>query len=308
MRVLVTGASGFVGRWLTKELITAGHEAVETPSRVDVTDADAVREALDTTRPDAIAHLAAVAFAPDAAADPKVTFSVAVGGTINVLEAVRSMSRHVVVLITGSSEVYGSPAPDELPLRESNPIAPVTPYALSKAAQESVALAYAARYGLTVVVTRSFSHTGPGQRPLFVVPALAQRVHALATGQAADIRVGNVDVRRDFCDVRDVVDAYRRLLEAAVAEQVGARGLVVNVCSGQSVSIRWILEELCRLAGVKPSLRVDPTLVRPGDTPEVRGDPSLIEQLVAWQASTPLARTLADVWAAVGTPVAAASA
>lgn len=298
MRVLVTGASGFVGHWLSKALTDAGHDVIALGSEVDVTDAAAVDEALGASAPDAVAHLAAVAFSPDATADPYGAFSVAVGGTINVLEAVRHAARPPVVLVTGSSEVYGAPGPDDLPFRESSALRPQGPYSLSKAAQESVALAYAARYGLSVVVTRSFNHAGPGQRPVFVVPALAQRVRALASGEAEDIPVGNLDVRRDLFDVRDVADAYRRILEAQAGTVVEAGGLILNVCSGRSVAIRDVLEGLCRLAGLEPVIRVDPGLVRKLDPPEIRGDPSAIKALIGWEATTPLEKTLADVWAA----------
>jgi GDP-4-dehydro-6-deoxy-D-mannose reductase len=297
MRVLVTGSHGFVGRWLSKELESAGHEVNEAP-HLNVTNRVAVRECILAFRPDAIAHLAAVAFAPDAAYDPQTSYAVAVGGTINVMEAARTLTRTPVVLLTGSSEVYGVPSASDLPLTEESPLAPRTPYALSKAAQESVALAYAARFPMRIVVTRSFTHIGPGQRSVFVVPALAERIKAMALGLAQDIRVGNVDIRRDISDVRDVVLAYRLLLEAAVAGDVPAGSQIVNVCSGSAVSIRWIVDELCRLAGVEPRLRVDEELVRPGEPREVRGDATRIKRLVGWSASTPLAQSLLDIWRA----------
>ncbi len=306
MRVLVTGASGFVGRWLAQSLDGAGHEVIPTGHETDVTNADAVMDAVEQTAPDAIAHLAAVAFAPDAAADPGEAFAVTVGGTLNVMEAARAMERPPIVLVAGSSEVYGAPRLEDLPLRESAPLGPRNPYALSKAAQEAVALAYAARHGMRVVATRSFNHTGPGQRPVFVVPALTQRVLAVARGDAAAIPVGNLDVRRDLSDVRDVADAYRLLLEAAGNGTVPRGGLVVNVCSGRSVAIRFILEELCRLAAVEPEIRVDPALVRPQDPPDIRGDASNLERLVGWTPTTALTTTLADVWASVGGVPAAA--
>ena len=306
MRVFVTGSKGFVGGWLTKEAVAAGHQALDAPS-IDVTDRGVVARTLADVRPDAIVHLAAVAFAPDAAADQQTAFAVAIGGTVNVFEAACSLDRPPIVLVSGSSEVYGVPDTRDLPLTESSPLAPATPYALSKAAQESVALAYAARFGLKVVVTRSFSHTGPGQRDSFVVPALAHRVRAVAEGQAQAITVGNLDVKRDMTDVRDVVKAYRLLLESAARGEVGAGGTVVNVCSGRAVSIRSIVTDLCHLAHIEPSLSVDPSLVRNGDAQEIRGDPSAIEQLVGWRATTPWTQTLADVWAATTLPVGAAA-
>jgi len=265
---------------------------------VDVRDANAVNEVMARTRPDAIAHLAAVSFSPDATADPSSAMSVAVVGTVNVLEAARLLEQTPAVLVTGSSEVYGLPALDELPLREGSPLRAQSAYGVSKIAQESVALAYSARYGQRLVVTRSFNHIGPMQRPEFVVPALARRVSEMARGSAGSVPVGNVDVRRDFTDVRDVVRAYRLLLEAAHAGRLDASGTAVNVCSGRSVAIRWVAEELCRLAGVEPRLEVDPALVRDSDAPEIRGDYAFLSALTGWHPEIPLQDTLRDVWSA----------
>lgn len=296
MRVLVTGVTGFVGGWMARALSGAGHEVL-TSDRVDVTDADAVADELRLLAPDAVAHLAAVAFAPEAGADPLRAFGVTLGGTINVLEAVRMLVPAPAVLVSGSSEVYGSPRPADLPLTERSPLRPRTAYALSKAAQEGVCLAYAARHGLRLVVTRSFNHVGPDQRSVFVVPALAERVRAMAAGDAEDIPVGNLDVRRDLTDVRDVVGGYVGLLTGLMDGRVPSGGLCLNVCSGRSVAIRFVLEELCRLAAVEPHIRVEPSLVRADDPPEIRGDGSELARMTDWQPTTSLETTLADVWA-----------
>ena len=301
MRILVTGSAGFVGRWLTEELRANGHVPVES-SDLDVTDSGAVHALILQEMPDAIAHLAAISFAPEAAANIEESLEVTLGGTVNVLEAVRRLPNPASVLIAGSSEVYGAPAPDSLPLTEKSPLAPATPYALSKLAQESVGLSYATRYGINMVITRSFNHTGPGQRTRFAVPAIAQRVFAVASGHSAEIAVGNVNVRRDISDVRDVVVAYRLLLEYTQRDRLPKGALVVNVCSGRAVSIRWIIEELCRLADVKPRLRIDPDLVRPHEAPEIRGDPSLVSSITGWTRKITIEKTLADVWAAAAQP------
>jgi GDP-4-dehydro-6-deoxy-D-mannose reductase len=288
-----------VGRWLTAELEAAGHETVAADASIDIRDAEAVSRVIDEARPTAIAHLAAVSFSPDATADPGAAFAVAVAGTANVLEAARATKERPALLVTGSSEVYGPPDPSDLPLTEGSPLLAKKPYGVSKIAQESVGLAYAARYGLRVVVTRSFNHIGPGQRTDFVVPALARRVADLASGVTDHIPVGNVDVRRDLTDVRDVVRAYRLLLEAAVAGLLPSDGLAVNVCSGESVAIRWIAEEFCRLAGVEPRLQVDPALVRDTDPPDIRGDYALLANLTGWQPRIALTDTLRDVWTSI---------
>ncbi len=300
MRVFLTGASGFVGRALTEELGDAGHTIAGTPDRVDVTDADALAHAVAAARPDAVVHLAAVAYAPDAARDPLHAFDVNVTGTINLMEAVRSLASTPVVFVAGSSEVYGAPRPEDLPLREEAALRPRTPYGVSKAAQEGVALGYAARLRLRLVAARSFNHSGAGQRDSFVIPALARRVLDVAQGRARWIRVGNLDVRRDFTHVRDVVRAYRLLIEAMADGRVEPGGQIYNVASGTSVPIRQALEGLCALAGVDPTFVIDPGLVRPDDPIDIRGDASALRALTCWRPERTFQEMLADVWGAVG--------
>jgi GDP-4-dehydro-6-deoxy-D-mannose reductase len=300
MRVFVTGAIGFVGGWLQSELRQNGHTVVPAPGpeELDITDRDGLARWLGQASgpPEAIIHLAGMAFAPDARADPAEAFRVNVGGTVALFEALRQVGIKPPVLVTGSSEVYGPPRPEELPLSEDAPLAPGHPYAMSKIAQEAAAIEASTRYGFSVVVTRSFNHTGPGQRPVFVVPAMARRVVAMQRGEATGIRAGNVDVRRDLTDVRDVVRAYRLLVERTVATPAPLP-CVVNVASGKAVSIRSIIEELCELAGVTPRIEVDPLLVRAADPTEICGDASLLTQLTGWRPDIPLRRTLTDVLA-----------
>jgi GDP-4-dehydro-6-deoxy-D-mannose reductase len=299
VRVFVTGAIGFVGGWLQRELVSAGHEVVAAPGpeTLDIADSDALARWFDDRdgRPDAVVHLAAMAFAPDARSDPAEAFRVNVAGTVAVFEALRRLEIRPAVLVTGSSEVYGSPRPEDLPLSESSPLSPRHPYAVSKAAQEAIAVGAGVRWGFPVVAVRAFNHTGPGQRPVFVLPALARRVVAARRLGSREILAGNVDVKRDIGDVRDFVRAYRLLVEAAVAGRIGTDPAVVNVATGRAEAIRSLIERLCAIAGIEPIVRSDPGLVRPDDPPEIRGDASLLARLTGWQPEIPLDRTLADL-------------
>jgi GDP-4-dehydro-6-deoxy-D-mannose reductase len=303
MRVFVTGAIGFVGQWLTKELRASGHVVVAAPGpqALDIADRRSLVSWLSgqAGAPDAVVHLAGMAFAPDAGHDPGEAFRVNVGGTVALFEALREIGIRPPVLVSCSADVYGTPRAEDLPLREDAPLAPNTPYSLSKAGQEGAAAEASARYGFPVVITRSFNHTGPGQRPVFVVPAMANRVMAVKRGQATGIPAGNVDVRRDLTDVRDVVIAYRLLLESAAAGALAEPCTIVNVASGRVVSVREIVERLCTMAGVSPAIQIDQSLVRANDPAEIRGDATLIHQLVGWQPTIALDQTLRDLLATV---------
>ncbi len=272
MKVLVTGASGFVGRWLVDELTAHGHDVVGLAGRsdVDIQDRAALTAVVAEQGPDAVAHLAAVSNSIAAARDPELTFRVNAGGTLNLLKACARATRPPIVLISGSSEVYGWPSPDLLPISEDAPLDPQGPYALSKAAQEAIALAYGTRHGLRVAVTRSFNHSGPGQHGELALPSFASRIRQAQRQGRRDIDVGDIDVARDFLDVRDVVAAYRGLLERLWADPP-ALPLVVNVASGSAVRLRVLLDRLCTRAGVRLAYHAQSHLMRPGEPRDPRG-------------------------------------
>jgi GDP-4-dehydro-6-deoxy-D-mannose reductase len=289
VRVLVTGSKGFVAQWLLAHLEAIGDHITGLDAEVDITDAAALTDAITGATPDAICHLAAQASVGASWTDQAATYAVNTCGALNVLEAARACNRPPRVLLISSSEVYGRVRREDLPIREEHPFAPVSPYAASKAAAELIGLQAWLGGGLEVVRARPFNHTGPGQRPDFVVPALAKQVAALAASGTGVLETGNLEARRDLTDVRDVVRAYRALLDS------GVPGEVYNVCRGEAVSIHQVARRLLALAGVDAEMVVDPARIRPVELPELRGDPARLREATGWVPEIPLDDTLAAV-------------
>lgn len=300
MRALVLGADGFVGTHLVKHLRDSGDSVVEAVGpgaagaadreSVDVRDSVAVGALMRRWRPEAIYHLPAVAFGPDAAADLGLAVDVTVRGTAVLLEAAAEVGSASVVLVTGSSEVYG--APDLERITEDTRLRPVNLYGATKAAQEVIALTFSRARGLPVVVTRAFNHIGRGQRDSFVIPSFARQLRQIQRGDAAPtIRVGNLSPIRDFSDVRDVVRAYRLLVAGEHS------GDAVNVASGAGASIQQMLDGLVAISGVSVSIEVDAERVRKNDPPRLVGDPSRLHKLTGWVPAFTLQQALAEVWA-----------
>lgn len=305
MRILVTGSKGFVGKWLLAELQAAGHEIAHDPSptHTDVKDAQATARWVTASQPDAVVHLAAEANPRAVDDDISEAFEVAIQGTLNVVDALATLHRRTgarpVLLVTSSSEVYGGPAPDDLPLKETSAVRPRSSYGQTKVAQEAIALGYGVRSGLRVVVARSFNQIGPGQSPPYAVPSFASRIVAARDERRLEVPVGNLDVRRDFTDVRDAVIAYRRLIEVAAAMEPPSEGLIVNVGSGRSVAMREVFGLLAEAASARVNPRVDPALIRAGEPPEIRADVHFLGKLTGWGPRIALEKTLADIVAAM---------
>ena len=311
---LVTGAAGFAGQHLVAELLQRGESvvgvALEATPRLstlspldadrvtwveaDVQRRDDVRDLIRSFPVDRVFHLAALSSVSRSTVAPEAAISVNVLGTLHLLEeitAARSQGEAgPTVLISGSAEVYGAAASAHRPLSEDCPLEPLSPYAVSKAAQEMLGLQYGRTHRLPVVIARSFNHTGPGQLPPFVVPQLAlQLVRARERGPAAGpsvIKVGNPEIRRDFTDVRDVVRAY-----VALAEK-GRTGSVYNVCSGRSYSIGQLLQLLAEIAAVEVEVEVEPTRARRVDVQEVLGDASRLREATGWRPQIEIRDTL----------------
>lgn len=289
MRALITGGGGFVGKHLLELLAAAGDEVNVCDLETDITDPDAISQRVDDAKPDAVYHLAALAHVGDSWHDPSQVLTVNVVGTGNVLAAARRHVPNASVLVISSAEVYGIVTPAELPLDEDADIRPASPYAASKAAAEQVALQAARGFGQRVVVARPFNHVGPGQAPAFAVPALAKRIVDAQRSGDRTLTVGTLTTRRDFTDVRDVVAAYRLLVEK------GTPGEVYNVASGVDVAIADIAARLLELAGADLDLVEDPALIRPVDVPVLRGDAGRLREATGWTPQIPLEVTLADV-------------
>lgn len=290
MKALVTGAAGFVGRHLVAHLAEHGHEVVgiDREHGVDLLDPDGLSRALADAAPDAVYHLGGWSDVGASWHEPRAAFRVNAEGTLNLLEACRSAAVERV-LIVSSADVYGKVSLRELPLTEESPFRPVTPYAASKIAADQLGLQAWLGYGLATIRVRAFNHLGPGQTSRFVCPALAERIALNELEGREVVPVGNLTPRRDFTDVRDVVRAYRMLIER------GEPGEAYNVCSGRDIAISELADRLIAMADRPMRLELDPSLQRPVDVPVLRGDYTKLHKATGWEPEIPLDQTLADV-------------
>jgi GDP-4-dehydro-6-deoxy-D-mannose reductase len=303
MRVLVTGAAGFVGGHMIHNLLESGHKVIACarhpiPAQggikvevFDIRQAEHVKSALISNSPDAVIHLAAIASVPDSWADPNLTYRVNLLGAGNLLEALRDFPQTRVLLV-GSAQQYGRESTGH-PLVETDPLGPTSPYAVSKVAQELLGRLYFEEFSRPVLMTRTFNHFGPGQSPDYVMGSFCSQLVAIQKGEREPrMEVGRLDSVRDFLDVRDVVNAYRVLIEK------GEPGEVYNVCSGEGRRVGDILKLLIDEAELTSSVEVveDPN-PRAGDLDQLIGDNSKIRSQVPWEPLIPLETSLADTLA-----------
>ena len=306
MRVLITGAGGFVGNHLAAHLGEAQkdaqligttliesehvHPAISENRLVDLKDFMQARDLLAETRPDAVYHLAAQAFVPRSFQKPWETLENNILAQLNIIRACLDLKLRPRILIVSSAEIYGEVSAEQLPLDEDSAIRPTNPYSVSKVAQDMLGLQYYLSHDLPIMRARPFNHIGPGQNGRFVAPAFAMQIASIEEGgREAVINVGNLTAKRDFTDVRDIVRAYRLIIE------YGRPGEAYNVSSGQAYSIGQLLDILLGLSEIDIDVRVDPARLRPVDVPEIRGDASKLRRDAGWRPSLSFEETLQDV-------------
>lgn len=300
-RALVFGANGFVGPWLARELAAHGWEVcgsdrADAPKtgleivayrQADLFDSGRVAAVVAELHPDLIVSLAAVSSVGASWKAPQATVEVNVVGAVNVLEAARAFD-DCRVLLVGSSEEY---APSKRPLSEGSPVLANNPYGISKAGQGRFADLYHERYGMRVNRVRAFNHTGPGQQPIFVLPSWCRQVADIErSGKPGTVRVGNLDVRRDFSDVRDVVRAYRLIAESDYA------GEIFNVGSGVARPLSELLDTIRSFSSQEIGVEADPALIRPNDNPVILCGCGKAERLLGWRPERNLTDTLREMY------------
>ncbi|MEL7061645.1 MAG: GDP-mannose 4,6-dehydratase [Acidobacteriota bacterium] len=310
MKALITGVTGFAGSHLAEYLLAhrpdvevfgtrrwrspmnnlpRGAEGV-TLVETDLRDYVSVHRTLADVRPDWIFHLAAQSFVPTSWSAPSETLDTNIVGQTHIFEAVRALGLDPTIQIACSSEEYGLVHPDETPITEENPLRPLSPYAVSKVGQDFLGYQYFMSYGLKVIRTRGFNHTGPRRGEVFVASNFAKQLVEIEAGlKEPVIHVGNLTAVRDFTDVRDMVRAYVLAVEKAEP------GEVYNIATGHGITIQELLDRLIALAGVEVEVREDPERMRPSDVEILIGDASKFRADTGWEPQIELETTLRDI-------------
>jgi GDP-4-dehydro-6-deoxy-D-mannose reductase len=308
-RVLVTGVTGFAGSHLVDYMLTRNDceifgiqrwrsplENIEhvkdriTLVECDLRDASSTRDTLERIRPDWIFHLAAQSFVPTSWSAPTESLTTNVLGELNIFEAVRRIGLTCRIQLACSSEEYGMVYPDELPIRETNPLRPLSPYAVSKVAQDMLGYQYWMSWKVDSVRTRGFNHEGPRRGPVFVASDFAKQIADIEKGRKEPVlHVGNLEAKRDFTDVRDMVRGYWLALEKCEP------GEVYNLCSGKAYSIREVLDLLLGMTKAKIEVRQDRLRLRPSDVPVLLGDRTKFTRATGWEPTIPFEQTLRDM-------------
>ncbi len=301
-KVLIFGCGGFVGKYLTDEFTSNGYEVTGSDIRVpewaddqfiscDLLSAEDVKAVISKVMPDIIVNLAAISSVGQSWKNPQLTISVNVNGSLNILQAVKECSeggKSPKVMFIGSSEEY---APASAPVSETSPLDSNSPYGISKMTQESFAALYGKEFGIDVYLVRAFNHTGVGQADNFVLPSWCKQAAEIdKSGRPGVMNVGNLKVRRDFSDVRDIVRAYRLIVEK------GQPGKAYNVGSGVAHSLEDMLKTITSLSSQEITINVDPARIRPTDTPVICCDNSLIRSELGWAPEHDIFDTLKEMY------------
>jgi len=309
MRVLITGITGFVGSHMAEYALAKGAQVFGSTRwrsktenvdhlrdkvtflESDLRDLSSVRSLLEISNPDFVVHLAAQSFVGVSWHAPAETLTTNIISQVHLLEAIRGLKMSPRFLAVGSSEEYGLVHPDELPITESNPLRPLSPYAVSKVTQDMMAFQYFKSYGLPIVRTRGFNHEGPRRGDVFVTSNFARQIAEIEAGlRDAVLYVGDLTPRRDYSDVRDIVRGYWLLLEK------GEPGEVYNLCSGASWAIQQVLDFLLDQSKVKGiTVKTDPARLRPSDVMILEGDPGKVFKATGWKVEIPFERTLTEL-------------
>lgn len=308
MRALITGITGFVGSHLAEYLLsqelevygiarwrsrTENIDHILSSIRLvnaDIRDGYSLQKVFREVEPDCCFHLASQSFVLESWNSPIETLSTNILGTINVLEAIRSTCKSCRTLVAGSSEEYGLVYPKEIPIKETNPLRPMSPYGVSKVAEDQLGVLYHRSYGMNIIVTRAFNHTGPRRGEVFATSSFAKQIAEIELKcKKPVVKVGNLEAWRDFTDVRDVVKAYQ------LAADVGQPGEAYNICSGNILRIGTVLDTLLGLSNIKIGIEQDPDRMRPSDVPILLGDCSKFRAATGWRPEIPFEKTLGDL-------------
>jgi len=307
MKVLITGITGFVGSHLAEYLLSEGHEIygiVRWRSKTenidnikdelklvnaDIRDGYSLQKVFREVKPDYCFHLAAQSFVLESWNSPLETLSTNILGTVNVLEAVRLNSMDCITIVAGSSEEYGLVYPNETPIKEDNPLRPMSPYGVSKVAVDKLGILYHMSYKLPIIVTRSFNTTGPRRGEVFATSTFAKQIAEIEKGKEPVIYVGNLEAERDWTDVRDAVKAYWLAATKCKA------GEVYNICSEEAVSIRDMLDMLLDMTNIKIEVKQDPSRMRPSDVPILLGNCGKFKVITGWEPKILFEKTLEDL-------------
>jgi len=305
---LITGITGFVGSHMAELLLSKGfkvHGLCRWRSRTenidhikskihlvegDLLDAHSLQQLMMDVRPTHIFHLAAQSFVPASWTSPAVTLEINVVGSCNLFEAVRAAQLNPLIQIACSSEEYGLVKPEEVPIKETNPLRPLSPYGVSKVAMDYLGYQYFKSYNMRIVRTRGFNHTGPRRGDVFAESTFAKQIAEIEKGTAEPvISVGNLEAKRDYTDVRDMVKGY------FLAAEKGSPGEVYNICSGRARKINEVLQTLLSFSKVKVEIRQDPARMRPSDVPILLGDSTKFRRRTGWKNAIPFEKTMEDL-------------